>query len=421
MKDWDSCIEYTKVRNRMFCTSPEVRDIFRYLSIHKKKNNDIKKENSEFFCKDVFLTGFSRLLLPPFSRSRLHHSLPLSIPHHRSRPTLRLLRRLRNHGFYHYSPFHELDYSWNFGDDDTATWTYGSNPGVNKKNRAYGPESAHVFETPGTFTVTLSVYDGTDTATTTQEIIVTDPDTVFAGNTFCINASGTDHTGCPLIPGTYADSAACITAGKCLTQASFSTAITTYATAGRRVLFKKGDSFSNDAANIHFVGTLGLISSYGTGAKPIVVNAVNSDIFDFTADVSDWRLMNLDFDLNMGNISRFMSMTGSLNVNKLLIMNNDVHDGFGGFTQTGGGVSAFDQIAFIGNTFTNLTTYPDELGVNGTAVYAYGARMSYMGTPSMGRSHTMSAFPRSNGESSVIITSRKTASPTLAQIEFRQI
>ncbi|MBP7822680.1 MAG: hypothetical protein KA034_02610, partial [Candidatus Moranbacteria bacterium] len=73
-------------------------------------------------------------------------------------------------------PFHELDYSWNFGDDDTATWTYGTRPGVNKKNRAYGPESAHVFEPTsfpddctGTpckiFTVTLTVYDGTDTVT----------------------------------------------------------------------------------------------------------------------------------------------------------------------------------------------------------------------------------------------------------------
>ena len=297
----------------------------------------LKKKARNFFVKKFFLLVFFGVfgtaipfahasITPSLSPSRTTGVAPLSVFFDASGTTASTTTL----------PFHELDYSWNFGDDDTATWAYGSNPGVNKKNRAFGPEAAHVFETPGTYTVTLSVYDGTETSTTQQLITVTDPDTVFAGNTFCINASGTDHAGCPLIPGTYADSAACITAGKCLTQASFSTAITTYATAGRRVLFKKGDTFTNDAANIHFVGTLGLISSYGTGAKPIVVNAVNSNLFDFTADVSDWRLMNLDFDLNMGNISRFMSMTGSLNVNKLLIMNNDVHDGFGGFTQTGG-------------------------------------------------------------------------------------
>ncbi|MDQ5961121.1 MAG: hypothetical protein QG581_41, partial [Patescibacteria group bacterium] len=279
-------------------------------------------------------------------------------------------------------------------------------PGVNKKNRAYGPESAHVFEPTsfpddctGTpckiFTVTLSVYDGTDTVTTTQAISVTDPDAVFAGNTFCINASGTDHTGCPLIPGTYADSAACITAGKCLTQVSFSTAITTYATAGRRVLFKKGDSFSNDVANIAFTGTLGIISSYGTGAKPIIINNVDNDLFNILGNVSDWRILNLDFNLNQlvpfaDAASRFMRITGGSTTNKILIQGNTVRDGFHGI-----GMSSvlptdqFDQIAVVENVFYGLVSNL----TNGQATYLAGSRISYMGNSIDGtRSHN-TRFP----------------------------
>src|SRR6185295_12922369 len=73
-------------------------------------------------------------------------------------------------------PFHELGYQWNFGDAAT-TWATTGAP----KNSATGPIAAHVFESPGTYTVTLTVTDGVNNATASATITVSNPNTVFSG------------------------------------------------------------------------------------------------------------------------------------------------------------------------------------------------------------------------------------------------
>ena len=94
-------------------------------------------------------------------------------------------------------PFHDLEYTWDFGDPTAGTWAYGAQPGVSSKNSATGPVAAHVFEKPGTYTVTLTAFDGTNTVTTSKTITVDDPDVVFAGSgTVCMSTSGT-FTNCP--------------------------------------------------------------------------------------------------------------------------------------------------------------------------------------------------------------------------------
>src|SRR4030066_531277 len=127
-------------------------------------------------------------------------------------------------------PFHDLEYTWSFGDPGSGTWASGAQPGVSSKNSATGPVAAHVFETPGTYPVTLTVFDGTNTATTNTTITVQDPDTVFAGtNTICFSTSGT-FTGCP--------------AGATQTTTSnFVTAIANQTT-NKRLLFRRGETFT---------------------------------------------------------------------------------------------------------------------------------------------------------------------------------
>ncbi len=75
-------------------------------------------------------------------------------------------------------PFHELLYQWNFGDPNSGTWATSKK----SKNTATGGVSAHVYEVPGTYTVSLVVTDA-DGNTATESIVITvdDPNVVFGG------------------------------------------------------------------------------------------------------------------------------------------------------------------------------------------------------------------------------------------------
>jgi len=86
------------------------------------------------------------------------------------------------------SSFHDLDYTWDFGDDPAALW---STTGLSK-NIAKGALSAHVFMGAGTFTVTLTVRDINGVvSTTTETITVTAEDVGYAGaNTTVVNNVG---------------------------------------------------------------------------------------------------------------------------------------------------------------------------------------------------------------------------------------
>src|SRR3990170_7114440 len=131
-------------------------------------------------------------------------------------------------------PFHDLEYTWSFGDPSSGTWASGAQPGVSSKNSATGPVAAHVFETPGTYTVSLTAFDGTNTATTNKTITVQNPDTVFAGtNTVCVGATALPTAGVNGCP-----------AGAIATSTNnFTAAINTYQATNKRILFQRGDTF----------------------------------------------------------------------------------------------------------------------------------------------------------------------------------
>ena len=92
----------------------------------------------------------------------------------------------------------ELFYAHDFGDTGAGTWANGvQSSGLTSKNAGYGPVTGHVFETPGTYTVTSVITDGVNSETVTNTITVQDPNTVYAGAaTICISHSG-NFTGAP--------------------------------------------------------------------------------------------------------------------------------------------------------------------------------------------------------------------------------
>jgi hypothetical protein len=198
-------------------------------------------------------------------------------------------------------PFHDLEYRWDFGDTAGSpvkgtTWSTGSQvasascsaPYNGCRNNATGAVTAHVYESAGTYTATLSVFDGTNTSTKTTTITVTDPATL---TTACVANGVTpaagDANGCPTVATLFYNTS------------SFNTALTTAITAGaKRVLFRKGDAFTSSATYEVDAAGPGIIGAYGTGASPNIsmppIAQYASAIKFFGA--SDWRVMDLAFD-----------------------------------------------------------------------------------------------------------------------------
>lgn len=162
-------------------------------------------------------------------------------------------------------PFRQLSYTFTFGDNRGLKWPVSNLP---KNKEVGGPVAAHVFDLPGTYTVTVAV---TDPATGTQTnkkttITVSDPDVVYAGaNTICVSGVG-DWTGCPV----GAQHISAIPSGNPVWS-------------NKRILLRRGETFGDvwiqvDNANVQ-------VGAYGTGALPIV-NSVG---------VGNWRPANANF------------------------------------------------------------------------------------------------------------------------------
>lgn len=187
-------------------------------------------------------------------------------------------------------PFHDLYHSWNFGDNDSVTWGYGTQAGVAKKNRASGPIAAHVYETPGTYTVSYLAIDPLtgQSAAATKTITVQDPDVVFAGaNTICIANGTLPVAGVGGVPA----------GATCYNETTWAGVISRIAS-GKRVLLKKGDTWTTNSSNtITGAGSGGVIGAYGSGANPIVqLTLASSNVFSCTGSGNfiDWRIMDID-------------------------------------------------------------------------------------------------------------------------------
>jgi hypothetical protein len=145
--------------------------------------------------------------------------------------------------------FRQVTYSFNFGDNRGLTWAVS---GKSKNTETGGPIAAHVFDVPGTYTVTTTAKDASgNTSTTTVSITVADPASVYAGTkTICVSGSG-DYSGCP--------------SGA----AQQTTMPSGTGWNGKRVLLHKGESFGDISIQDGNVGVQ--VASYGSSsAKPVV-------------------------------------------------------------------------------------------------------------------------------------------------------
>ena len=285
-------------------------------------------------------------------------------------------------------PFHELEYRWDFGDAKGSpvngkTWSTGSRANVSSRNQATGPVAAHVFETSGTYTVALTVTDGTNSVSNKcVQIEVQDAGSVFSGsNTVCVAATSVPVAG----------AGGCPAGASTAQQPSFPAAISSYAKTGRRVLFKRGDTFTAATeARITATGP-GTVGAYGTGALPLVQMTGNppeaSPALSFssvyTPKFSDWRVMDLMLDgvngaHNMGlGIGSSSGGVTQITVLRVTARNMATSFGFGGdlinyWNNHGSSGHTIDQLSIVDSTSAAGTN-------SGTSCYNAGNRVAFMG------------------------------------------
>ncbi len=150
--------------------------------------------------------------------------------------------------------FHHALFTWNFGDNQADVW--GTD--FKSQNRAEGPVTAHLFETAGIFDVILTkTQENGPTSSDTMTITVLDPTTIFAGNlTVCVNpANDPDFSAAP--------------AGALHINTDSIHTITSYATPGHRILFKRGGVWTIfTTPNWPENSGLVVIGAYGEGINP---------------------------------------------------------------------------------------------------------------------------------------------------------
>lgn len=178
-------------------------------------------------------------------------------------------------------PFHYLHYAWDFDDPSSL---YPSTT---------GPVAAHVFETPGAYDVELTITDPAtgDTWTDTFTVSVGDPDTVFSGtDTICVSTSGV-FTGAP---------SGCVQ----VTSSDARDALNTYAGDGKRVLFRRGETFAFDSSLILSITGPAHVGAFGTGASPDARGIYSNDpIFDCTEDVDQLHLRYEGDDIRFEHVN----------------------------------------------------------------------------------------------------------------------
>ena len=158
-------------------------------------------------------------------------------------------------------PFHSLLYIWDFGDSGAGTYTTGRESGLSK-NVAYGPVAAHLYASVGTYTVTLTVFDGYASKfyTYTNCVTVSSQDSAYPTTaTVVVSTSGT-----------FTDKP---TGATEVTSSDFDAVIAAHKGTNKRILFRTGETFTASAAST-LAGVTGMtLGKFGGATRPTIDTA----------------------------------------------------------------------------------------------------------------------------------------------------
>jgi hypothetical protein len=275
-------------------------------------------------------------------------------------------------------PFHDVTYWWDFGDTSAGAW--GNGTGANtSRNSAYGPVTAHLFETAGDHTVTLWGYDGVTLTSTSKTITVTAADTEWAGAKTVCYSTNTDFTGAP---------AGCVQVPN-VTDISASY-LANKGTGNKRHLLHDGQTFAIASRLDIDVAGPSMIGKFGSGADPIISSTLSAtSVIGLSKSttptgVSDWRFQ--DFTIDCGNRNNSSAFASNGSYSKMLFNRVYMTRCGYGLLMSGSTLNAlnasvpythamWDQVYMVDSTIYDL--YTSASGPN--AIFANASRVAVMG------------------------------------------
>lgn len=198
-------------------------------------------------------------------------------------------------------PWRDLHYHIDFGETTDREWLYG-NTLRRSKDWEEAFQAGHVFETPGVFTVTLTLYDDQGNFDTdTVDIIVLNPDV--------IQTDGYDEIICYSNQSTDGDFTEAPAGATLKVSHDFDDVVNDLDT-GKRVLLRRGETWTTSTRYaLDFPGPCQL-GAFGPASdpKPIIHHTGASSCFvlsDGTPTSSDFRFTDLFLDLDDTGDSAF--------------------------------------------------------------------------------------------------------------------
>ena len=229
--------------------------------------------------------------------------------------------------------FEDLRYVWDFDDLTAGTWAFSGQD----KNVAYGGVAAHVYETPGTYDVVLTVTNAAgDSCNVTASAIVVGATTDTLTSTYCFSTD-TDFTGCP-------------GGATQVTQSNMNTIATSYMATNRRLLLHAGQTFTASAANLTTVAGPWMIASFGTGAKPIISTSHTSLLNIYNR--SNVVLQDLDIRGTVGGSGTGNDLCGTYN--RLIRVDVKTFNNNNSCDPNGGAWPFFHHVTWVDGVFTEF-------------------------------------------------------------------
>lgn len=307
-----------------------------------------------YLCADRF-ASYAGLTVPAFTPARTSGYAPLYVFFDATAVTDTSVANV----------FRDLLYVWDFGDGSAGTWAAG-NASVTSKNAAFGPIAGHLYEAAGTYTVTLTVFNGyvSKQYVYSNCVTVTSQDSAYLTTaTVVVSTSGT-FSGEP-------------TGATRVTSSDFDSVMATHAGNNKRIMFRRGETFIASAeSEIAFSGlTLNYFGA--SGALPVIQASgmsAGSSFLDVRGS-SDTRIMNLNFDGNSGNADFAIRAAGA-DISQLTIFNCTAAEiDSRCFVWDPDQDETADQIAIVQCTLTAENASPGAR----YAIYGGGTRCAFMG------------------------------------------